>query len=121
MCTSVCVCVGVVRMRQEQSISAGGVVLARWGGASICDDEAGAWLRLGAATVQVLHGSVEGKPYSFSDVARASLRQLDSIECLVDPEGHHLGSRKPLPEREEGGQCVILLHPKSDRAVYVPN
>lgn len=66
VCRCVHVCCAYVK---EQIVSAGGDVPAGFrGGASIRDDEAGAWHRLDATTVQVLHGSVEGKPYSFSDV-----------------------------------------------------
>lgn len=55
----------------------------------------------------MVHGSVEGEPHSFSDIEGASLRQLDSVKRLVDTEGIHLGSRKPLPkERGDRGQCV---------------
>lgn len=75
-----------------------------WGGCFVRDGEAGALLQLAVDTVQVVHGSVEGEPHSFSDPGGASLRQLDFVERLVDPEGSHLGSRKPLPE--ERGQYV---------------
>lgn len=74
------------------------------GGGGGSDREGGARLQLAADTVHVVHGSVEGEPHSFSDVEGASLCQLDSVQHLVDTEGSHLGSRKPLPE--ETSQCV---------------
>lgn len=80
--------------------------------------EASALLQLAANTVQVVHGSVKGEPHSFSDAGGTSLRQLNFVERLVDPEGSHLGSRKPLPEEreersvcnwtDETDQCVLL-------------
>lgn len=68
---------------------------------SVRDGEADARLQLAADTVQVVHRSVEGEPHSFSDAGGASLRQLDSVERLVDPEGGQLRSRKPLPEERK--------------------
>lgn len=87
---------------------------------SVRGGEAGMGLRLAAAAAQVVHGSVEGEPHSFPDAGGASLRQLDFVERLVDPEGSHLGSRKPLPAAlaveevdEEEFLCGPELHPLS--------
>lgn len=99
---------------------AGGGVGGVGGGGSVRGGKAGALLQLAAHTVQVVHGSVEGELHSFSDAGGASLRQLDFVERLVDPEGSHLGSRKPLPAAlaveevdEEEFLCGPELHPLS--------
>lgn len=67
----------------------------------------GAWIQLRADAVQVVHGSVEGELHSFSEGRVPSLRQLHSVQRFVDPEGSHLGFRKPLPE--ETNDTVVLF------------
>lgn len=91
------------------------------GAGSVCDSQAGAWLQLATDLVHVVHGSVEGEPYSFSDAGRVSLHQLDFVEHLIDPKGSHFGSRKPLPAAlaveevdEEEFLCGPVLHPLAD-------
>lgn len=80
----------------------------------------GARLQLATDTVQMVHGSVEGEPHSFSDTGGARLRQLEFVECLVDPEKSHLGTRKPLPEeREGGGQCDGWRSISSQLKLYI--
>lgn len=70
--------------------------------------------------MQVVRGSVEGEPHSFSDVGGARLRQLEFVERLVDLERSHLGSRKPLPEeREGGGQCDGRRSISSQLELYI--
>lgn len=96
----------------------------RWwgggGGVSVRAGDSRARLQLAAHTVQVAHGSVEGEPHSFTDTGGSSLRQLEFVQHLVDPEGSHLGTRKPLPAAlaveevdEEEFLCGPELHPLS--------
>lgn len=70
------------------------------GRGSVCD---GARLRVASDALQVAHGSVEGQLHGFLEAGAPGLRQLGSVQCRVDPEGRHLGPRKPLPDGREDG------------------
>lgn len=85
----------------------GGVFGARrgnvWGGGvggSVHVAEVADWLVLHDA--QVVHGAAEGDLDGLADARRASFHHLDLVDGLVHAQGHHLGSRKPLPEETVG-------------------
>lgn len=51
----------------------------------------------------MVHGAAEGHLDGLADAGRASFHHLDLVDGLVQAQGHHLGSRKPLPAGETVG------------------